>query len=195
MERFIPSYDESDEEWYARFRADAEWCRNYATLRNGYWHVTSMQGWQQIRESGSIRRNLGGRFPKRFGDITDRSYGYKINAIALFDFATPSEEEVMRQLGNAWDVITDMHADQVFLQVERGRLDARIVPNSECWGRSDGKVLGGCIPFIEVWYPDDIPADAIVSAYSIRAGIRDALWPMPSSASGAAMPEEPKSEQ
>jgi hypothetical protein len=56
---------------------------------------------------------VDGRFPKRFGDITERSYAYKYNLVALFDFVTPSDREVMRQWGNAWDVLVNTNTDQI----------------------------------------------------------------------------------
>ncbi|MFL5340434.1 MAG: hypothetical protein ACJ8F7_09805 [Gemmataceae bacterium] len=169
MDRFVPAYDESDEPHYEQLRADPEWNRIYALIRQGYWHVTSLQGWEKIRESGAIKPNRGGRFPMRFGYVSERSYGRKSDLIALFDFATPSEGEVMRQWGNAWDVMVKNREDHILLQLERSSLEGRIIPNSEVFGRSDGKIAGGCIPFVEVWYPEDIPTDCIASVYRLPA--------------------------
>jgi hypothetical protein len=185
VERFIPSYDETDEPWYAEYLADPEWNRIYSLIRQGYWHVTSLQGWGAIRESGAIKPNLGGRFPRRFGDITERSYGYKNKLVALFDFHTPSDREVIRQWGNAWDVLVNTCEDHILLQLDRCRLEAKIIPNSKVWGRSDKKVLGGCIPFVEVWYPEEIPIDTVGTVYRVPATPRFEFRPVRVSAGEA----------
>lgn len=169
MERFIPRYDESDEQYYEHLQNDPEWNRIYAFLRPGYWHVTSLQGWDAIRLSEAIMSNLSGRFESRFADISSRSYAYKYELVALFDFLTPNEREVTCQWGNTWDVLVNDTADQILLQLDRGRLEQKVIPNSEAWGRRDRKVLGGCIPFVEVCYPEEISTESILSTYRIPA--------------------------
>jgi hypothetical protein len=96
MERFIPAFDETHQLEYDRLRADADWQRIYAFIRVDLWHVTSIGGWCGIQESGTIEPNVANRYPKRFGDITDRSFGYIKRYVSLFDFGSPTQEQVMR---------------------------------------------------------------------------------------------------
>lgn len=108
MERFFDPGDPDDpgyaERQYATYRSDVEWHRICTFLRHGYWHVTSPEAWQAIRESGVIRPNTGGRYPTRWGQwSSERSLAYVHNWVALFDFVSPTEEEVIRVWGPAWD--------------------------------------------------------------------------------------------
>lgn len=103
----------------------------------------------------------------RFEFQTRRSYGYNHQCVSLFDFVTPSEDEVIRSWEHAWDVLVNVEAPTILLQLERSRLEPRIIPNSQgMQGAPDGKYYG-CIPYCEVWYPGEIPSDAISSVYQV----------------------------
>lgn len=169
MERFIPMFDDRDRLEYERLRNDPEWGKIYAFIRRDYWHVTSTEAWREIRASGAIKPNVDGRYDKRFGDITNRSFGYLHRYVSLFDFLTPSEEEVMRQWGNSWDVLVDQKHDGLLLQLGRNNLAAKIVQNSTAWSEGKAQVRGGCIPHVEVWYPKEIAVDSVRNVWIIPA--------------------------
>lgn len=161
MERF--DYDNPKEPQYAAYRSDPAWRRIYKFLQRGYWHVTSPQAWDKIRESGAIKPNIDGRYTVNF---TERSYSYIHQCVALFDFASPSEEEIIQNWHHAWDVIRSKPTT-VLLRLDRRRLHSKIIPNSQArqW-LAEGKVAN-IIPFCEVWCPEEIPIVAVSHAYRV----------------------------
>jgi hypothetical protein len=179
LERFIPTDDPTDdservEPQYALYRSNPEWRRIYSFLRRGYWHVTNPKSWEDIRKSRAIQPNLGGRYTARWGSpgtcveptLTDRSYAYIHKCVALFDFVYPSENEVIHQWGNAWDVLTDQGASTILIRLDRRRLRSKIIPNREGRKIVDDRAFG-CIPYCEVWYPDEIPTTFVIGVYEV----------------------------
>ncbi|GAA4468407.1 hypothetical protein GCM10023156_59380 [Novipirellula rosea] len=184
MDRFIPNFDDSDEPEYQRIGSDPSWRKIYDFVSNGFWHVTSPTSWDAIRSSGAIEPNVGGRFPKRFGDISDRSYGYLKKYVSIFDFATPTERQVMRQWGNSWDVLVAQDSDQILLQLDRESLSPDIIPNSANFNEAVGQIEGGCIPWVEVWFPHKIPVASIKGVFRIPATDRYEFKPVPEPTDG-----------
>jgi hypothetical protein len=90
---------------------------------------------------------------------TERTFAYVHNYVALFDFVTPSEQEAIRQWENAW---TFLRASDILVRLDRRRLRSEIIPNH--LGRNDATACG-CIPYLEVWYPDEIPTRFITAIY------------------------------
>jgi hypothetical protein len=136
-------------------------------LRHGYWHVTTLAGCEEIRKAGAIKPNIDARFPARFDHTTRKSFGYVHRCVSLFDFATPSDEQVIRQWGNAWDVLTNTQATHVLLRLDRGHLEPKIMPNSVAYPKTKDGGIFGCIPWVEVWYPEDIAIAAVTAVYHI----------------------------
>jgi hypothetical protein len=159
MEHF--NWNEAHEGQYAAYRSDPEWGRIYSFLRHGYWHVTSPGNWQAIKKSGAIKPNINGRFRTRWSGITDRSYAYIQECVSLFDFITPSEEDVIRLWDRSWPILTDNEATTVLLRIDRRQLRSKIIPNCE----AGVKYLQ--IPHCEVWFPGPIPIDSISSVYHL----------------------------
>jgi hypothetical protein len=169
MERFLDfGIPDRDADQIAAYKADQEWKRVYDFLRRDYWHVTNPAAWDAIRQSGAIKPNLEGRFPTSWDDVvTGQSYAYLHGRVALFDFCTPSEDDAIRQWAHAWDVFMGGGGRalvRVLLQLTRERLVSKIIPNRR--GHLDGELFG-CIEHCEVWYPEDIPTDAISAAYRL----------------------------
>jgi hypothetical protein len=163
LERF--SYAKEQDDWplqYAEYRANPEWTRIYSFLRQGYWHVTSAEGWGAIRDSGAIKPNTGGRYPQRFS-TSDRSYAHIHNCVSLFDFVSPSEEEVIQQWGNACDVLCE---GTVLLQLDRQLLEPNIILNRDVWGHEVGYTCL-LIPFVEAWYAGEIPTAVITGRFRL----------------------------
>lgn len=179
MERFIPSSTENDEREYDRLRSDTEWNDIYSFIRHGYWHVTSIDGWSGIQKVGAIGPNVDGRYSKRFGDITDRSFGYINGFVSLFDFCDPTEEKIMRQWGNSWDVLVNTQEDQILIKFDRLKLITDIIPNARNFCPYRGQIEGGCIPWVEVWYPRAIPIAFIQSVYRLHSTQRFEFNPIP----------------
>jgi hypothetical protein len=157
--------DGSPEEKYAEYQSNPEWRRIYRFLHPGYWHVTDPAAWIAIHESGAIKPNVGGRFETPY----QRSYAFVNECVALFDFAGPTEEEVIQVWGRACDVLTmgALTGDpSVLLRLDRRRLRPKIIPNSEGWPPKESLLS---IPYIEVWYPGEIPIAAITGRFRLRA--------------------------
>ena len=165
MERFISRGNDFDQIEYQRLRNDKEWLSIVEFISRDYWHVTSWEAWQSIQDEQLINPNLDGRYKTRFGSITEKSFGYANGWISLFDFVTPTEEQVMQQWGNSWDIIVGRAPDQVLLQLERDALSRYIVPSS----KADGLYEFGRVPWVEVWYPSPIPAKFILNVYQIAS--------------------------
>lgn len=75
----------------------------------------------------------------------------------------------MRQWGNAWDVMVRDRTGSILLEFDRDQLVGKIVSNSAARIKNTQFIPGGgYIPFVEVWYPDEIPANAILAVYEIE---------------------------
>src|SRR5262249_5051027 len=148
---------------------DPEFRRIYTFLnRDGYWHVTSPQGLKGIYESGAIKPNVNGRFPVSWHDISQRSYGYIHNCVSLFDFAAATDEQFIQKWDNAHDILVGQSEPiKILLLLNGKQLLSKIIPNSDVWPRTRDGECYGCIPFLECWYPDDIPVDAITKQYCV----------------------------
>ncbi len=167
LERFIPRYDRRDEPQIAGYMSNPEWRRIYSFLHRGYWHVTNPTAWAAICECGVIRPNANGPFRTRWGEnVTSHSFAYIHKYVALFDFLSPGEREVILQWGNVWDVLTDEKAVNILIRLDRRRLRSRIIPNCEGQKIVDDKAFG-CIPYCEVWYPGEIPTNAVTGVYEV----------------------------
>ena len=158
-----------EERWpiqYAAYRSNPSWRHILKFLRREcYWHVTTKDAWREIRKSGAIMPNVDGRFSMRFDTISERSFGYINKCVSLFDFLSPSEEQLIRQWGNVHDVLTDTTKTMILLALRWQSLHSMIVPNSQCWNPESGSAAAGCIPFCEVWYPGEIPISVIEVTY------------------------------
>jgi hypothetical protein len=172
LERFELS--DRPEETFAAYKSNPEWRSIYSFLGNGFWHVTSFESWSGILRSGAIRPNVRGRYAMRFGTISERSYGYHHNYVSLFDFRSPTEEEVIQTWARACDVLTDGLQSLLLLRLDRRRLRRKIIPNSAAWPPTYEEPFGS-IPFIEVWYPGEIPVSAITGTFRLpaRHGLSD----------------------
>lgn len=150
---------------YEPYKSSKIWEDIYAFLKRGIWHVTSRANWELIQSDGFIGRNLNGRYTMRFDTTSERSYGVKNELICLFDFETPTEDEVIRMWGRVWDVMIYQQGS-ILIALRRAALVDKLLPNTTCYweGLQHG---GGCVPFCEAWYPDDIPTKFIDQVYEL----------------------------
>ena len=166
MESFC--YSAPEERQYATYKSDPEWRRIYSFLHHGYWHGTTPNNWKAILASGVIRPRMEGDLLGRWwSKSTERSYAYNHRCVALFDFVSPSEEEVIETWDRAWETLTNIKATTILLRLDRRRLRSRIIPNSQGWPRAPNGEIYFLIPFCEVWYPEDIPTIAISQVYEL----------------------------
>jgi hypothetical protein len=129
------------------YLTDPGWRQTFSLLQHGYWHVTTPEGWDGICSSGAIKPNTDGSFPTRWGTPTD--------GIALFDFVTPTELEVIEVWARCVDVMVQGKGRNILLCLDRDRV---------CSGISRKKYR---IPFVEVRFHDEIPVDAITRRFLV----------------------------
>ena len=165
MPRF--NFGENQESEYIAYKGNKQWLENLKAFQRGYCHATTFSNWNRILTERYIlpsgTRDLKTRF-----QCTDRSFAFNRNMVALFDFRTPTIEQVIQQWGNCWwDIVLGSNNEPtVLIVIASAALADRVVPNSSCWnGKSQIKY--GCIPWCEVWFPDPIPVNNFVDAFLI----------------------------
>ena len=98
LERFVwVAGPKQDDPYIQMYKASEDWNRIYKFIsRQAYWHVTSQRAWKAIRESGSIKANVDYRFHSKWAEQSVRySYAGIHQCVALFDFHSPTEEDVI----------------------------------------------------------------------------------------------------
>jgi hypothetical protein len=147
----------------------ASWKRIYSFLRRGYWHATSPDAWKAIKKSGAIKRNIGSRYPTQF----ELSYAYIHEKVALFDFVSPTEEDLIQSWQHAMDFLT---IRDILIRLDARRLRRKVIPNRIGYEPENGIVnYDLCIPHCEVWYPEDIPITAIRKVYRLPHSSQSAV--------------------
>jgi hypothetical protein len=82
---------------------------------------------------------------------------------------TPDERKVIAKWSQAWEVMVSQDKPRILLELERERLLPKVIPNTDAWPKTkEGKIFG-LIPFLEAWYPEDIPVEAVVRVYELPA--------------------------
>lgn len=131
----------------------------YFLLRQGLYHVTSVEGYRGIRCDGFIRPwdgSLRAAFP------TGNSHARRHKWISLFVFETPTEERCF-QVRHQWSgFLVKEKPVAVLIHRSRENLVPELIPNDAVetevnyWERLR-------IPYVEVWYPKPIPLSAVQS--------------------------------
>jgi hypothetical protein len=125
----------------------------FPRLREGLYHVTSMQGLQGIFDAGAIIPN-DGRFSSR-DPQSERSYGRYRQYISLFDFQTPPERQCI-ELINTWESFFFAYKPAtIVIGINRKKLEPKLLPNDIEREQFQNKLVR--IPSIEVWYPEPMP--------------------------------------
>jgi hypothetical protein len=130
-------------------------------LRAGILHRTSVDGFRGIYKTGKILSNSGGRFPETYPQ-TKASYGFSIDCISLFDFESAREEDYRRTYHFWGGFFSDCKPITIIFKLDRQQLAQNLIPNSER-PLPDEKEHKLSIPYVEVWYPGEIPYEAIDS--------------------------------
>ena len=168
--KLIPFYfDNHDEsERYRSYEQNLTWRGNIDSMKDGFWHSTSMTGWNAILTTQRILPSNTVQVGRRFSE-SDRSFAWNKKMVALFDFATPTLQQVIRQWANCWDVIRSYDESSILLQISRARIQDSMIANDACWDGSS-QIDFGCIPWCEVWYPKPIPLSWVTGAFEIPLG-------------------------
>lgn len=130
-------------------------------LCTGILHRTSVDGFRGIYKTGKILSNSRGRFPETYPQ-TKVSYGFSIDCISLFDFESAREEDYRKNYPIWGGFFSDCKPITTIFKLDRQQLAQNLIPNSER-PLPDEKDYKLSIAYVEVWYPREIPYEAIDS--------------------------------
>jgi hypothetical protein len=128
-------------------------------LKKGLLHCTSIEGYKGIHQDGNIRPNTG-QFPYSYPQSA--SYYGSNGYICLFDFEFVQEKDYRKNYDFWEDFIYSRNKPKIILRLNRKTLKKNLIPNSAA-PKSGEKGYKPKIPFVEAWYPKDIPISAINS--------------------------------
>jgi hypothetical protein len=130
----------------------------FPLLRGRVFHVTTKDTFHELIGNGGIRSNQQGLFAFALGQ-PGNSYGRKRGWVSLFDLRTGEDADVKQAL-----------IGYFFLKVFRSESTRAVLflaesawPSLISWKRASQEVGGKevYIPFLEAWYPGDIPVHVI----------------------------------
>ena len=127
-------------------------------LRGRVFHVTKEENFLDIRRSGWIYSHRQARLAFS-ASHPETSYGCKRGWVSLYDLREPGDNEVKDALIRYWFLRRiGKDSAHVYLIVDESAWSS-LVP----WKRASRDVGGKefFIPFIEAWYPGDIPVQFI----------------------------------
>ena len=127
-------------------------------LRGRVFHVTKEENFLDIRRSGWIYSHRQERLAFS-ASYPETSYGCKRGWVSLYDLREPGDNEVKDALIRYWFLRRiGNDSAHVYLIVDESAWSS-LVP----WKRASRDVGGKefFIPFIEAWYPGDIPVQFI----------------------------------
>ena len=133
-------------------------------LRGRVFHVTKEENLEDIRRSGWIYSKQQARlaFTPR---LPENSYGCKRGWVSLYDLSDPTDAEIKEALIRYWFLRTIRNeSPQVYLIVAESAWSSLI-----SWKRASREVGGKefFIPFVEAWYPGDVPLQLVADSLLI----------------------------
>lgn len=130
----------------------------YPLLKGGIFHRTSISGYKGIKERGKIIPNQGEflyTYPQSKTYFAS-SKGY----VCLFDFTTASDYQCI-SICDTWSgFFFDQEPFTIVLRLSKTYLVDKLIPNTSAPKLGDPEYKG-YIPYIESWYPEPIPYEAI----------------------------------
>jgi hypothetical protein len=132
-------------------------------LRGRVFHVTEEETFEEIcrREWISGKQIQLGFAPTR----PEESYGYKRGWVSLYDLSDPTDREIKEALLRYWLLKTLRNkGTHVCLIIAESAWPVLI-----SWKRAsrEGKGKELFIPFVEAWYPGDIPLQLITDSFAL----------------------------
>ena len=134
--------------------------RLFSDLRQGLWHCTSPSEYRQILRDGSIKPNDG-----RVKHWRGHPYAcQQLGAVSLFDFQTPTEQEVL-ETADLWGpfICNFAHRTTVVVGLSRRELEPKLLPYPENKVHTTGNV----IPYVETCHCGPIPITVITKCLLI----------------------------
>src|SRR5258705_11382967 len=109
----------------------------FEELRNGLlWHRTSPEDYRRIKADGMIKPDDGriDRWKKRYAC-------QQLGAVALFDFTTESEEDVLWEAMKWQQFLGDLEPVTILLGIEKGKMTGKLIPYPENKQGTTGNVI------------------------------------------------------
>ena len=125
-------------------------------LRGEIWHVTTVVGLENILSSGEIK-------PGCQEDNKFNGYCTSINAISLFDFDTPSEEDALDHFELKWDhfLSSSLGRSSIWIKINLEKLPHYyLIPPTQISSEAI-KAVKNAIPRVEAAYKGIIPLSAL----------------------------------
>ena len=133
-------------------------------LRGRVFHVTKEDNFEDIRRSGWIYSKEQARLaftPRQ----PENNYGCKRGWVSLYDLSDPTDVEIKEALIRYWFLRTIRNeSPYVYLIVAESAWSSLI-----SWKRASREVGGKefFIPFLEAWYPGDVPLQLVADSLVI----------------------------
>jgi hypothetical protein len=108
-----------------------------------------------IIETGAILPN-NGRFPVTYLR-SNHSYGRRIGAVSLFDFASASLTQI-EEFEAQWGAFLYDQRPSIFIEIERRLIVDQLTPNQAAWDECRNQCMW--IPCVEAWCRGEIPIAA-----------------------------------
>lgn len=140
-------------------------------LRETVFHVTSVAGFEGIRHSGAISANADGKLGFTFPQ-SENSYGRRRGYVCLFDLRGVSDEHLAHSLDSFYYLDPfGRRGDPVFLFVKTS-VFGELIP----WTSTRDNYEHMWIPYVEAWYPRDLPLSAIECALALKVKRPPPSW-------------------
>lgn len=133
-------------------------------LRGRVFHMTEEETFEEICRRGWItgQQQMQHAFAPR---QSEQSYGYKRGWVSLYDLSDPTDAEIKESLIRYWLLKTlRSEGTHVVLIIAESAWPLLI-----SWKRAsqEGKGKELFIPFVEAWYPGDIPLQLITDSFAL----------------------------
>ena len=120
-------------------------------------HVTSYDRFEMIEKSEMIKSNADGKFGYTY-KVSENSYGRKRGYICLFDLRKKTDEEIQHGLDDFYFLGNrKLGNKQVFFVLKENRYSKLIHTDQ---AKAEIRFKETWIPYVECWYPKDLPYGA-----------------------------------
>jgi hypothetical protein len=131
-------------------------------------HVTSAPAFVAITASGVVRSNQDGRLGFTWPQ-SQKNYGRRRGYVCLFDLRDVPEDKLWDALHVKLNFLKPTKDDPVFLFLDPSAY-GRLIP----WTVAKGNYAEVVIPYVESWYPSDLPVSALAKALAVTVEADDA---------------------
>lgn len=131
-------------------------------LRGTVFHVTSQVGFEGIQATDSVYANGDGRFPFTFPQ-SENGFGRRRGYVCLFDLREVTDEQLTHALEGYYFLDPfGKKQNPIFLFLSPDSYDQVIH-----WSATKGDYTEMWVPYVEAWYPRDLPLSIIVKVLAL----------------------------